>query len=39
VRPLYVHSDERIEALLLINLLALLVYALLERELRQHGLP
>ena len=39
VRPLYVHSDERIEALLLINLLALLVYSLLERELRQHGLP
>jgi transposase len=39
VRPLYVHSDERIEALLLINLLALLVYNLLERELRQRGLP
>ena len=39
IRPLYVHSDERIEALLLINLLALLVYSLLERELRQHGLP
>jgi transposase len=39
VRPLYVHSDEHIEAMLLINLLALLVYNLLERELRQHGLP
>ena len=39
VRPLFVHSDERIEALLLINLLALLVYNLLERELRQRGLP
>jgi transposase len=39
VRPLYVHSDERIEAMLLINLLALLAYNLLERELRQHGLP
>jgi transposase len=39
VRPIYVHSDERIEALLLINLLALLVYNLLEREMRQHGLP
>lgn len=39
VRPLYVHSDERIEALLLINLLALLVYNLLERELHQRGLP
>jgi transposase len=39
VRPLYVHSDGRIEAMLLINLLALLVYNLLERELRQRGLP
>jgi transposase len=39
VRPIYVHSDERIEALLLINLLALLVYNLLEREMRQRGLP
>jgi len=34
-----VHRDERIEAMLLINLLALLVYNLLERELRQRGLP
>jgi transposase len=39
VRPLYVHSDDRIEALLLINMLALLVYNLLEREMRQRGLP
>lgn len=39
VRPLFVHSDDRIEALLLINMLALLVYNLLERELRQRGLP
>jgi transposase len=39
VRPIYVHSDERIEAMLLINMLALLVYSLLEREMRQHGLP
>jgi len=39
VRPLYVHSDTRIEALLLVNMLALLVYTLLERELRQRGLP
>ncbi len=38
VRPLYVHSDERIEALLLINLLALLVYSLLERQVRSQGL-
>lgn len=38
VRPLYVHSDERIEALLLINLLALLVYSVLERQVRRKGL-
>lgn len=38
VRPIYVHSDERIEAMLLINMLALLAYNLLEREMRQHGL-
>jgi hypothetical protein len=39
VRPIYVHRDERIEALLLINMLALLVYNLLAREMRQRGLP
>jgi transposase len=39
VRPIYVHRDERIEAMLLINMLALLVYNLLEREMRQRGLP
>jgi transposase len=39
VRPLYVHSDERIQAMLLLNMLALLVYNLLEREMRQRGLP
>jgi len=38
VRPLYVHSDERIEALLLINMLALLVYSVLERQVRRKGL-
>ncbi len=38
VRPLYVHSDERIEALLLINLMALLVDSALERPVRSHGL-
>ena len=38
VRPLYVHSDERIQAMLLINLIALLVYSLLERQAEQHGL-
>jgi len=38
VRPLYVHSDERIEALVLISLMALLVYTVLERQTRSHGL-
>lgn len=38
VRPLYVHSDERIQGLLLVNLLALLTYSLLERQVHQHGL-
>lgn len=38
VRPLHVHSDERIQAMLLINLIALLAYSLLERQADQHGL-
>lgn len=38
VRPLFVHSDERIRALLLVNLIALLAYSLLERQARQQGL-
>lgn len=38
VAPLYVHSDARIESLLLLNLLALLAYSLLERQVRGHGL-
>ncbi len=38
VRPLYVHSDERIQAMLLVNMIALLVYSLLERQAEQHGL-
>ena len=37
-RPFYVHSDDRIQAMLLINLIALLVYSLLERQAEQHGL-
>ena len=32
------HSDERIEALLLVNLTALLIYSVLERQVRSHGL-
>jgi len=38
VRPLHVHSDQRIQAMLLINMIALLVYSLLERQAEQHGL-
>ena len=38
VRPLHVHSDERIQAMLLVNLIALLAYTLLERQAEQAGL-
>jgi hypothetical protein len=38
VSPIYLHKDERIEAMLLINMLALLAYSLLERQVRQNGL-
>jgi hypothetical protein len=38
IRPLYVHSDARIRALLLVNMLALLAYSLLERQAQQAGL-
>lgn len=38
VSPIYLHKDERIAAMLLINLLALLAYHLLERQVRQCGL-
>lgn len=38
IRPLYVHSDERIRAMLLVNMLALLAYSLLERQTHQAGL-
>jgi transposase len=38
VSPIYLHKDERIEAMLLINMLALLAYSLLERQACQSGL-
>jgi hypothetical protein len=38
VRPLHVHSDDRIQAMLLVNLIALLAYSLLERQAEQAGL-
>jgi len=38
VSPIYLHKDERIEGMLLINMLALLAYTLLERQVHQNGL-
>jgi transposase len=38
VRPIYLHKDERIAALLLVNMIALLVYSLVERRCRRNGL-
>jgi hypothetical protein len=38
VSPIFLHKDVRIEGMLLINMLALLTYRLLERQLRHAGL-
>jgi hypothetical protein len=38
VAPIYLHKDERIEGMLLINMLALLAYSMLERQVRQNEL-
>ena len=38
VRPIYLHKDERIAALLMVNMIALLVYSLAERSCRRNGL-
>jgi transposase len=38
ISPLYVHLDSRIEGLLLVNMIALLAYSLLERQMRLSGL-
>ena len=38
VRPIYLHKDHRIEAMLLVNMIALLAYSLLERQLATHGI-
>lgn len=37
VSPIYLHKDARIEGMLLINMLALLTYSLLERQVRRGG--
>lgn len=38
ISPIYLHKDDRIKAMLLINMLALLTYSILERQMRRHGL-
>jgi transposase len=38
VSPVYLHKDERIKAMLLLNMLALVAYSVLERQTRQAGL-
>lgn len=38
VRPIYLHEDERIAAMLLVNMIALLIYSLAERRCRRNGL-
>ena len=38
VSPIYLHRDDHIQAMLLLNMLALLAYSILERQARQGGL-
>lgn len=38
VSPVYLHQDQRIAAMLFINMVALLAYTLLERQVHQQGL-
>jgi len=38
VSPLYLHKDERIQSMLLLNMLALLAHTILERQAQQSGL-
>jgi hypothetical protein len=38
VSPIYLHQDRRIASMLMLNMLALLAYSLLERQVRQQGL-
>lgn len=37
VSPIYLHKDNRIQAMLLLNMVALLAYSLLEREMKNRG--
>ena len=38
ISPIYLHKDDRIKAMLLIHMLALLTYSILERQMRNQGL-
>ena len=38
VSPVYLHQDKRIASLLLLNMVALLAYNLLQRQIQQQGL-
>lgn len=38
VSPVYLHQDKRIASMFLLNMIALLAYSLLERQVRQTGL-
>ena len=38
ISPLYLHQDQRIAAMIFVNMVALLVYNLLQRQIRQQGL-
>jgi len=38
VTPIYLHKDRRIAAMLMLNMVALLAYSIIERQIRQQGL-
>jgi len=38
ISPIYLHQDNRIQAMLLLQTLALLTYSILERQMQAHGL-
>jgi len=38
VSPIYLHKDKRIKAMLLLNMVALLTYSLIEKEIQSRGL-
>ncbi len=38
VTPIYLHKDKRIASMMMLNMIALLAYSLLERQMREQGL-